>query len=466
VIRTLALLAVVSCAIAAEPVYRVRIAGKTVELGRERYVAAVLEGESSVFRSDEALKAMSVAARTYAVRHRGRHLADGYDFCATTHCQRVDMDAITPRLESIAAATAGELLWQEGRPALTLYSLDCGGRTDKNLADPYCMRAGSTTWTWRADPRQVAEALTKSQLRTPDQLRGIEIVERSGSGRAVTLALVGSSAVRISAESFRLAVGRALGWNTLRSDLYEVRDLVFQGRGAGHGTGLCQRGADQMGIEGRGYREILAFYYPGTKAGVNAQGISWQRLCGNAVCIETTNAQDDRDVLASAERILSGLPLPAPQGIEIRVYPDLDRFRDATGEPGWVAAHTSGRRIHLQPVTVLRSRNALDGTLRHELLHVAIETQARADLPLWFREGLALYLEGGARAGDARIPSDAELRRTDDRAAARRAYEQSGRAVAGLVERYGREAVFGWLKLGLPPEVTKPSNSQAPVNNR
>ncbi len=66
----------------------------------ERYVTAALAGESSVFRSDEALKAMAVAARTYAVKMRGRHRAEGFDFCDTTHCQRLELNAASARLES------------------------------------------------------------------------------------------------------------------------------------------------------------------------------------------------------------------------------------------------------------------------------------------------------------------------------------------------------------------------------
>src|SRR5580658_10384150 len=61
-----------------------------VEIPLETYVAAVLAGESGGFQSSEALKAMAVAARTYAVRMRGRHSAEGFDLCDTTHCQRLD----------------------------------------------------------------------------------------------------------------------------------------------------------------------------------------------------------------------------------------------------------------------------------------------------------------------------------------------------------------------------------------
>ena len=59
---------------------------------------------------------MAVAARTYAVRLRGRHSAEGFDLCDTTHCQRLDPSAVTPRRK--AAATAGELSWVPGQTSL------------------------------------------------------------------------------------------------------------------------------------------------------------------------------------------------------------------------------------------------------------------------------------------------------------------------------------------------------------
>ena len=41
-------------------------------------------------------------------------------------------------------------------------------------------------------------------------------------------------------------------------------DTTFYGRGYGHGVGLSQYGAINMAKKGMGYREILAYYYPGT----------------------------------------------------------------------------------------------------------------------------------------------------------------------------------------------------------
>jgi stage II sporulation protein D len=437
----------------------------------------VVAGEGGVLRSDAARQALAVAARTYAVRLQGRHSAEGFDFCDTTHCQRADLNAVTPAIAATTAQTAGELVWFEGSPAFTPYSRDCGGRTEDaaevwsdqaapylhSQADPYCLRAGSRPWQWSADPAQVVAALVRSGLRAPHSVERVEIAQRTASGRAHTLLLTGAGeSVRMSAGSFHAAVGRELGWNTVQSERYEVRSsggrLVFQGSGSGHGVGLCQRGADQMGAEGHSYREILAFYYPTTATGATARGFSWKRLGGESITLYTTQQAEDGAVLALGERLLGALvrrtTWPAPAGIEIRVYPTVDAFRNATGEPGWVAAHTEGRRIHLQPAAVLRTHDALERVLRHELIHVLMEAQAAPGLPVWFREGLVGYLEhAGSNAGAADFPADSTLRQTGDVAEARRAYAEAVSAVAGLVRRYGEGTVLAWVKSGLPPEV-------------
>jgi stage II sporulation protein D len=463
---------------AAPGTLKVRIKSTTIEMALDQYVAAVLAGECSTFRSDEGIKAMAVAARSYALNLRGRHAAEGYDLCATTHCQRLDPDAVTPRLASLAAQTSGELLWFQGKPAFACYSRRCGGRTEdaeavwgglhapflRSHADPYCSRQGEGEWHWSAPAAEIAAALRKSQLRTPAEMEGIAIPQRTGSGRALVLALVGSGEqVRLSASSFRFAIGRALGFNTVRSDQWSVAregaQLKFVGTGDGHGVGMCQLGADQMGVEGRGYREILAFYYPGTVLGLTARGLAWRRIGGETVSLMSTQPDRDGIILAAAERqvreIAGRYGWTQPDGVEIRVYPDVETFRNATAEPGWVAARTAGRRIHLQPAATLRARGALESTIHHELMHVFVEAQAAPSIPVWFREGLVGYLEHPMRTGSADAP-DGDLRQREDAARARRAYAAAAQRVALLVQRNGAPAVLAWLKSGLPAFVTEP----------
>jgi stage II sporulation protein D len=108
----------------------------------------------------------------------------------------------------------------------------------------------------------------------------------------------------------------------------------------------------------------------------------------------------------------------------------------------------------LQPVAVLRAHGVLEGTMRHEMLHVVVESQADAGLPVWFREGLVEYLAGAGKhaAGTVSEQTDGGVRQRSSPAEARRAYEQAAGRVAGLVARYGEAVVVGWVRSGLPAE--------------
>ena len=487
----------------AEVSYRVRLGAnegnRIVALTAEKYVAAVLAGESSTFLNDEALKAMAVAARTYAAGMHGRHAAEGFDFCSTTHCQRVDLNDVTGRLVLAARDTAGQLLWFQGEPAFAVYTKSCGGETESVAAvwpdvqapylrvhsDPYCVRTGPQQWTWSGAPRQIALALRASGLKTPDGMKRVSVVDKTPSGRAKTLLLSGNETVLISASSLRFAIGRFLGWNTLRADAYQVQNsggrVVFRGTGEGHGVGLCQRGADEMASEGFPYREILAFYYPGTSVGTNAREFNWTRLGGERVVVLTTRPDMDRKLLRVAEDLQreweAKLNWHHTREITIRVYPNLDSFRNATGEPGWIAARTSGANIEMQPADVLEEHGVLRSTLRHEILHALLETRAVPGLPVWFREGLVEWLsESGAdsqpaasrlvRMHGASATRDHDLLQRDDRATAERSYAAAESRVRELVTRYGADAVLTWVARGLPEDVKNSSVKSAATNSR
>jgi len=234
----------------------------------EDYVAAVLAGEALGFQSEESLKAMAVAVRTYATYFDSRHDAEGFDFCDMTHCQDFRITAVDDRLRKAVEATAGQVLEYDGRPIPAYYHQDCGGVTEPRAAylrlleDAFCVREGRSPWTSELSPSDLEAALGWSGV------YAIEVIERTSSGRAGQLRVGGLDTHVVGAEAFRLAIGRNLGWDKLPSDLYEVRPsirgFVFEGYGAGHGIGLCQHGAAVMGEGGYSYTEILAYYYPNT----------------------------------------------------------------------------------------------------------------------------------------------------------------------------------------------------------
>jgi stage II sporulation protein D len=442
-------------------------------LGMEDYVSAVLAGESGNFRNQESMKAMAVAVRSYATRFRGRHAAEGFGFCDTTHCQDMRLAAADLRTRQAAEATAGELLWYRGALATAYYHQHCGGTLAaagevwptvhapylKSHVDPYC---AATPLHWHATigRAELEQALASAEVKLPAGWRTVAVAARTPSGRALRLRFSGRGGeAEVSASTVRFAVGRALGWNQIRSELYEVRmddaGATFTGAGAGHGVGLCQAGAEQMAAKGSSYRDILAFYYPGTNV-AQSSAIAWQLRKSEHFDALVTDTSDAA-VLDVAERVLGELEAATgwklAQRPKLQVFATLDAYRDTTGQPGWVAATTRGTTIRLQPLGTLRAHSALESTLRHELLHLVLEPHTDRRAPLWLREGLALYYDGAPHAAGRTMSDEAmesALEHPRDAAEQQAAYAAARARVAALIREHGKEAVLGWLAGGAP----------------
>lgn len=99
----------------------------------EEYLYGVVPAEMGPRRYDEveALKAQAVAARTYAMAHRGQFEAEGYDLCATPKCQVYSgLSAEDPLSNAAVDATRGLVLAHDGHFADALFVSTCGGRTE------------------------------------------------------------------------------------------------------------------------------------------------------------------------------------------------------------------------------------------------------------------------------------------------------------------------------------------------
>jgi stage II sporulation protein D len=110
------------------------------ELPLEEYLLGVVPNELNpvTFGELEALKAQSVAARTYIVRNLGQYKSEGYDICATDACQ-VYMGQGTEHALTTQAVTEtrGVVAVYRDQPINALYSSTCGGRTEdaENIFD-------------------------------------------------------------------------------------------------------------------------------------------------------------------------------------------------------------------------------------------------------------------------------------------------------------------------------------------
>lgn len=260
----------------------------------EQYVQGTILSEFAPASGDAGvvgrmLEVQAVISRTYAVAHLGRHGNDGFDLCATTHCQlfepsRLRTSRWAPSAAHAVKATAAAVLWYGPGPAAALFHADCGGRTSNAAAVwggrslPYLSSvpdggpaaSAHTAWRYEATREAVRRALNATAgTRVGSRLDRLAILERDAAGRAVRIAIEGQQKRTVRGEEFRAALTRAFGARTIRSTRFDVRRdgsaLVFEGRGFGHGVGLCQAGALARIHAGASLGAVLQRYYPGTK---------------------------------------------------------------------------------------------------------------------------------------------------------------------------------------------------------
>jgi stage II sporulation protein D len=269
----------------------------------EEYVQATALSEFAPAAGDLAsveamLEVQAIISRTYAVSHLGRHTRDGFDLCSTTHCQLYEPLRVNTSRWAAAAAeavdrTAGVVLQFDGLPAQALFHADCGGHTSAPAAvwggdnRPYLTSHADAgldsdphvTWDYRMSIDAASRALSvDARMPGAGRIEAIEIVARDDAGRAervgVRTTLTGGAKgtvlplTVVRGEELRALLTRAFGARSIRSTWFTVRrdrdDLLFAGRGFGHGVGLCQAGALARLRAGARSDDVLRYYYPGT----------------------------------------------------------------------------------------------------------------------------------------------------------------------------------------------------------
>jgi len=265
------------------------------ELDLDRYVACVVANEVWPTFETEAFRAQAIVARTFVLYHMSRRSNAPYDVSATQGSQvyrGVRGDAVGRRAAEAAEYTRGIVLtWRdhdEDRLFCTYYSAACGGASQSAaLLGPegdaaplrggvrcdYCKIAPGDTYRWGPVRLKADELLSRLLERYPElaalgRITDIAPLEQTPSGRLISLRITGSSGTThdILAERFRLAVGPTVVRSTDCRILVSGDEVIFEnGKGYGHGLGLCQWGMQGLAQSGKPAAEILRFYYPGSK---------------------------------------------------------------------------------------------------------------------------------------------------------------------------------------------------------
>ena len=239
----------------------------------EEYLKGVVPYEMPPSWPLEALKAQAVAARTYTIRTLlwRRKRGEDYDLRSTVADQVYNgISGWKERTNEAVDQTRGLVLAYEGKPIFAFYSADCGGHTqDGNLVFrdrlgkkylPYlkgvpCPYKGKK-WEAFLSPKDIKRALKKIVGE-----REVEAILDSGD---FVLVVLSSGTVKVHKAIFRKLTGYKLKSSNYHFFGDMRRGYRFEGRGSGHGVGMCQWGARYLAIRGYSFQDILQHYYPGT----------------------------------------------------------------------------------------------------------------------------------------------------------------------------------------------------------
>ena len=295
----------------------------------EEYLLSVISSEMKSSAGLEFLKAHAVISRSWVLsqlrsrrklqtkgkpaKHKGmvdtpkRYIHwfdhedhDAFDVCADDHCQRYQglCMAVGDNVRTALQETCGEVLVYDGEICDARFSKCCGGTTElfstcwddidfpylQSVKDPFCDTSDLEIlsqvlndydlethdffqWEQRYSQMELSQLVKERSGIDFGTIQDLVPLERGASGRIKRLSIVGSKRkMEIGKE---LIIRRWLSESHLKSSAFVIKrdgtGFVLDGRGWGHGVGLCQIGAAVMASKGYGYKDILAHYYPGSE---------------------------------------------------------------------------------------------------------------------------------------------------------------------------------------------------------
>jgi stage II sporulation protein D len=274
----------------------VKKTNKIVEMKFEDYIAGVIAAEMPVKFDVEALKAQAVTARTYAaakmfqnggngcVRHPGA------DVCSDIHCQAwvskadrfkswksSEVVSNWAKITDAVNSTKGQVISFKGSLASGVkYFSTSDGKTESSIfafgySAPYLVSVDSP-YEEKAPNFKSSIAMSKDEflkkIKSLDAKNTINI--KNISSQIKILSWTDGGRVKQIKIGNKVFSGVDIRWamNLKSADFNIIIDKTnvnFNVKGYGHGVGMSQWGANEMGKRGYKYDKIIKHYFTGTE---------------------------------------------------------------------------------------------------------------------------------------------------------------------------------------------------------
>lgn len=248
---------------------------KKTDLSLEDYIVGVVSCEMPASFDIEALKAMSVAARTYALYKSERNktlktTTDDQcyiDESAMKEKWKNNFDKYYNKINNAVNDTKGEYMTYNDKTIIAFYFSISNGKTE-NVENVFSQKLDylvsvDSSWDKRNNSNEknikmkVSDFLKKLNI-NDKRINNIKI-DRSNTNRI--------NNIKINNKNYKGTKFRSL--LNLKSTDIEIKydnDYVYiHTVGYGHGVGMSQYGANYMAQDGYKYDDILKHYYKGVK---------------------------------------------------------------------------------------------------------------------------------------------------------------------------------------------------------
>ena len=274
----------------------------------EEYLYGVIPAEMPASYGEEALKAQTLAARTYAMTKLNAHKGSDYELCDTINCQVYKgYSGENSKTNAIVDETEGEIICYNGTPIEAVFSASTGGYTENsenvwNSVVPY-LRAvpevgeyGNNTWTKTLTLSQL-DSLLSAKGENIGSAQDIVITKISTGGRVQEMKIVGTSgSVTLTKENIRTYFSGACG--SLPSKMFTING---KGGDPSSGSRSVQRQATKSSSTGSLTSSAAAngitAKTEGTLSAMNGKNL---KLDGLSVS-ENTNSNQNTPVISTGD---------------------------------------------------------------------------------------------------------------------------------------------------------------------